>query len=221
MALLDSSFVIHLRVSNVAAARRLFGESLGWSLIDSEGQYRSRYSHPGQAVPMLELSETAGAENFGFYCIHIEVDKVDDYIPKLRGLELVGPGREERPPGRDLYNVRWSGWSYYLAIFAGREPYWGEPMGLRCTVIGGVPDLSAAERVLSQHGWRTARTWSREDARGTYLAPPGGYQVEVDIESAGTAPEGIVVDVNGPSGGGPEPGGAVAGLTIGPPRSSS
>lgn len=150
---------------------------------------------PDETIPILELEQGDRTKDCGFYCLHFEVDSVDSVLQRLSWLEPVGPGREERPTGRDLVNARWAGWAFHLGVFAAHGPYWRVPSGRRCTVVGSVPSLNAATEVLRANGWKIIHRWAHGQEKGVYIGPPGQLRVRVSVQDRGRVPESISVRI--------------------------
>src|SRR5947209_92390 len=108
---------MQIRTPNTDAARRFLREVLGWQPA-GENLFRP----VSRLAPMVELAEGEPGEP-GFFCIHFEIEDVDQVLPRTSWLELTERGRENRPTGRDLLNIRWPGWKLYAALFSAREPY--------------------------------------------------------------------------------------------------
>lgn len=181
---MNATFQLRLRVADVSAAFRLFSGTLRWVDATSFHDGSNVLCPPSPVVPMLEIESRSGPGEMGFYCVHVEVDDLDDLAPELGWMEPVGPGREERPPGRDIFNLRWRNWPFHVGLFSARPPYWQDPAGPRCVAIGRVPSAEQGAEMLRNAGWTIAHRWSILDANGIYLKAPPDTTVELSIVSA-------------------------------------
>ena len=191
---LTTTFQLRLRVADVSAAFQLFSGTLRWLEAPSFHDGSRVLRPPSPVVPMLEIESRLGPGEMGFYGVHVEVDDLDDLAPELGWMEPVGPGREERPPGRDLLSLRWRNWPFHIGLFAARPPYRLDPAGSRCVAIGRVPSVERGAERLREAGWTIAHRWSIVNADGAYLKARPDTDVELSIVAAGDLRESIEVD---------------------------